>query len=151
MKSEAISPQQFLENLPEDRIAAVTRLREEFMNNLPSGFTETIGYGMLAYVVPHSLYPNGYHCDTKLPLPFINIASQKGFIAVYHMGLYASPELLQWFTDEYPKHAKYKLDMGNSCIRFKKPDDIPYKLLGELASKMSVEQWIALYESQLKK
>lgn len=109
-----------------------------------------MSYGMLGYVVPHSLYPDGYHCDPKLPLPFMNIASQKNFIAVYHMGVYADPKLLKWFTTEYAKHSKLKLDMGKSCIRFKKVDEIPFKLFAELASKMTPRDWIALYEKNLK-
>jgi hypothetical protein len=106
---------------------------------------------MLGYVVPHSKYPNGYHCDPKLPLPFMTIASQKNFVAFYHMGIYADQKLLQWFTDEYPKHSKAKLDMGKSCIRFKKLDQIPYKLIGELVSKVSAEKWIETYENNLKR
>lgn len=110
-----------------------------------------MSYGMIGYVVPHSVYPAGYHCDPKLPLPFINLASQKNFIALYHMGLYADAELLEWFTAEYPRHSSTKLDMGKSCIRFKKPEAIPYALIGQLAKKMSTDDWIRLYESQLRK
>ncbi len=110
-----------------------------------------MNYGMIGYVVPHTLYPKGYHCKPTDPLPFMNIASQKNFIAVYHMGLYADPQLLKWFTQEYPKHSTQKLDMGKSCIRFKKPDQIPFKLLGELAAKMTPTQWIQLYEKAFQK
>jgi len=106
---------------------------------------------MLGYVVPHSVYPDGYHCDPKQPLPFMGLASQKNFISFYHMGLYADKKLMDWFTKEYPKHAKSKLDMGKSCIRFKKMDDIPFKLIGELVKKMSAKDWISLYEKNLKK
>jgi hypothetical protein len=145
------TPQDYIDSLPEDRKAAVSKLREVILKNLPRGFSETISYGMLGYVVPHSIYPPGYHCDTKLPLPFISIASQKNFVALYHMGIYADLELLNWFTAEFPKHSKAKLDMGKSCIRFKKPDQIPFDLIGELASKFTPERWIDLYESKLKK
>jgi uncharacterized protein YdhG (YjbR/CyaY superfamily) len=141
----------YLAKLPEDRKQAITKLRNILKKNLPSGFKETSSYGMIGYVVPHSAYPPGYHCDPKLPLPFINLASQKNFIALYHMGLYASPDLLKWFTEEFPKHSKTKLDMGKSCIRFKKPEQIPFELIGELASKMSVAEWISLYEKNLKR
>ncbi|MEI6851251.1 MAG: DUF1801 domain-containing protein [Bacteroidota bacterium] len=141
-----MTPDQYVENLPEDRKVAIQNIRETIKSNLPAGFQETIGYGMLAYVVPHSLYPKGYHCDTKLPLPFINVASQKNFISVYHMGLYADKALMDWFLSEYPKHSKAKLDMGKSCIRFKKMDDIPYELIGMLAKKMTTEEWIKRYE-----
>ena len=128
----------------------MTELRKVILSNLPKGFKEVMGYGMLGYVVPHTLYPDGYHCDPKLPLPFINLASQKNFIAVYHMGIYSDPKLLKWFTDEFSKHSKNKLDMGKSCMRFKKPEQIPFKLIGELASKMSPQDWIDQYESVIK-
>lgn len=140
----------YLDTLPEDRRSPMRELREVILKNLPTGFKETIG-SMLGYVVPFSLYPNGYHCPPKQPLPFINIASQKNFIALYHMGLYADQELLEWFTQEYPKHSKYKLDMGKSCIRFKKIDHIPFELLGELMSKMPPKDWIALYEKNYRR
>ena len=142
---------EFITSLPEDRKLAISELRNVFLKNLPKGFEETMGSGMLNYVVPHSIYPEGYHCDPKSPLPFIGVASQKNFIAVYHMGIYAEPQLLEWFTTEFPKHSKAKLDMGKSCIRFKKPDQIPFKLIGELASKMTVQQWIDVYESNFKR
>jgi hypothetical protein len=117
---------------------------------LPKGFEETLNYGLIGYVVPHSIYPNGYHCNPKLPVPFMNIASQKNFIAVYHMGLYANPELLNWFVQEYPKHCNTKLDMGKSCIRFKKTNQIPFDLIAELSKKISVKEWIETYENTIK-
>lgn len=151
MRSEAKNVKEYLEQLPEDRAEAVEQLRRTLKKNLPKGFEETLGYGMLCYVVPHALYPDGYHCDPKTPLPFISLASQKNFIALYHMGLYGDPKLLKWFTDEYTKRVKGKLDMGKSCIRFKKPEQIPYDLLAELFSKIDPVQWIALYEKNLKR
>lgn len=151
MTSKATTPEQYLKELPADRKEAVNKLRDTIVNNIPNGFKETISYGMLGYVVPHSLYPGGYHCDPSLPLPFINIASQKNFIALYHMGLYSNPVLLKWFTTEYPKHSAAKLDMGKSCIRFKKPEHIPYKLIAELAKKVTVKDWIATYEKNVKR
>ena len=151
MQIFANTPDHYVSHLPEDRIAPIEALREAIKNNLPPGFEETMSYGMIGYVVPHALYPEGYHCDPKLPLPFMSIASQKNFVAVYHMGIYASPELMEWFTAEYPQHAKGKLDMGKSCIRFKKPDQIPFQLIGELASKMTVEDWVALYKSAFRR
>ena len=140
-----------MRNIPEERKTSFNKLRETIIENLPKGFSEVLTYGMIGYVVPHDLYPDGYHCDSKLPLPFVNIASQKNFIALYNMGIYAKPELLDWFVKEYPKHCKYKLDMGKSCVRFKKVDDIPYKLIGELMTKMSVKDWISLYEKNIKR
>ena len=147
MTSKVKSIDEYLNSIPADRIDSFTKLRKTILANLPKGFVETMSYGMIGYVVPQNLYPKGYHCDPKLPLPFINLASQKNFIALYHMGLYADQELLKWFVNEYPKHCKAKLDMGKSCIRFKKPDQIPFKLIGELAGKMSPEKWIKMYET----
>jgi hypothetical protein len=127
------------------------KLRNSIIENIPQGFEEVMSYGMLGFVIPHSIYPEGYHCDPKLPLPFINLASQKNFIALYHMGIYADNQLLEWFVAEYPKNSKTKLDMGKSCIRFKKLDDIPYELIGDLAGKISVTDWIKSYETAFKK
>ena len=151
MQSKATTVEDYMNELPKERQEAMTKLRKEIKKNLPKGFREGMGYGMMGYSVPHSLYPPGYHCDPKLPLPFIGIGSQKNFIAVYHMGVYADPKLLKWFKDEYAKAGVGKLDMGKSCIRFKKPENIPYKLIGELASKMTPQQWIEKYEKILKR
>lgn len=151
MQSSAKTIENYLNELPEDRIAPMMELRKTILNNLPKGFSEGMGYGMMGYVVPHTIYPNGYHCDPKQPLPFAGLASQKNSINFYHMGIYANPELLDWFVNEYPKHCKTKLDMGKSCIRFKKMDQIPYKLIGELMAKMTVNDWITLYEKNLKR
>lgn len=150
MTSKATTPEQYIAELPDDRKAAITKLRATVLTNLPEGFQEGMSYGMIGYVVPHSLYPPGYHCTPQLPLPFMSFASQKNFIAFYHMGIYADADLLTWFTQEYPKHCTYKLDMGKSCIRFKKPEAIPYKLIGELVTKMSPQDWITLYEKKFK-
>ena len=146
MTSNAKSPEEYVESLPDDRKPVIQKLRQIISEKLPKGFHECISYGMIGYVVPHSLYPAGYHCDPKLPLPFLSIASQKNFIAIYHMGIYAEPKLLAWFQAEYAKVCKSKLDMGKSCIRLKKMDDIPFELIGELASKISPKEWIDLYE-----
>lgn len=151
MQSKATTPEAYMDELPAERKPAFAKLRKEIKKNLPKGFTEKIGYGMIGYSVPHSMYPHGYHCDPKQPLPFMSIASQKNFIAVYHMGVYANPELLKWFTNAYAKAGVGKLDMGKSCIRFKNIEKIPYELVGELASKMTPKQWIDVYEKALKK
>lgn len=151
MKIEANSPEEYIEKLPEDRKPVIARLREILLNHLPEGFEEGMSYGMVGYYVPHSIYPDGYHCSPELPLPFINIASQKNHIGFYHMGIYSDPVLMDWFVQEYPNHAKRKLDMGKSCIRFKKMEDIPYDLIQELVTKMSVAQWIERYEKAVKK
>ena len=147
MKSEATSPEQYIAQLPEDRKQAFNKLRDTISANIPKGFTETMNYGMIGYVVPHSIYPAGYRTDPKQPLPFINIASQKNFIALYHMGIYANKKLLEWFVNEYPKRSKSKLDMGKGCIRFKKVDQIPYELIAELTRKISVDEWILSYKT----
>lgn len=151
MQSTATTIDAYLEEIPKERKDAFTKLRKTILENIPNGFIEQMSYGMIGYVVPHSIYPNGYHCEPKLPLPFIAIASQKNFIALYHMGIYAKPELLNWFVAEYPKHCKQKLDMGKSCIRFKKMDQIPFDLIAELVQKMSAQEWITCYESSFKK
>ena len=151
MQYKATTVEAYINELPKERQEAITKLRKEIKKNLPKGFSEVMGYGHFGYCVPHSLYPAGYHCDPKQPLPFMGIASQKNFIAVYSMGVYADPKLLKWFTDEYAKAGVGKLDMGKSCIRFKKPENIPYKLIGELASKITPQQWIEKYEKVLKR
>lgn len=151
MRSEAKSPDEYVAEVPDERKEAISRLREVIKNNLPKGFKEVMSYGMIGYVVPHELYPGGYHCDPSLPLPFMNLASQKNFIAVYHAGIYADPELNKWFVGEYPKYVSTKLDMGKSCIRFKNVKNIPFELIGELSSKMTVDSWIETYESRVKK
>ena len=147
MKILEKSVDEYVANVPENYRDAIQKLREIVKNNIPVGFEEMINYGMIGFVVPHELYPNGYHCDTKLPLPFINVAAQKNFISFYHMGIYAVPSLLEWFVEEYAIANTQKLDMGKSCIRFKKAEHIPYELIGELVKKMTVENWIEVYEN----
>jgi uncharacterized protein YdhG (YjbR/CyaY superfamily) len=150
MSSKAEIPQDYVDALPEDRKAVITKIRQLIIENLPEGFKEVMGYGMLSYVVPHSTYPAGYHCNPKDPLPFISLASQKNFIALYYMGWGVHEGLLTWFTSEYAKQCKTKLDMGKSCIRFKKLEDIPYNLIAELVSKVTVPQWVEYYEKEIK-
>ncbi len=149
MQIKANNVDEYLQQLPEERKITIQQLRTIILKNIPNGFEECINYGMIGYVVPHSLYPKGYHCDPKLPLPFINIASQKNYVGIYHMGIYANKQLLDWFTSEYAKFSNNKLDMGKSCIRFKKTEQIPFELIGKLSSKISVEEWIKLYEKNL--
>jgi len=151
MEAKASTISAYLEMLPEERQAAMKKLYEVIKKKLPKGFQETMQYGMISFVVPHSIYPAGYHCKPTDALPFMSIASQKGFIAIYHMGVYADPKLYKWFTDAYAKAGVGKLDMGKSCIRFKKIDKIPYELIGELCSKITVKDWIATYEKNLNK
>jgi uncharacterized protein YdhG (YjbR/CyaY superfamily) len=151
MQSLATTVDEYINALEEDRSKAINQLRKIIKKNLPKGFEEQMGYGMIGYVVPHSIYPAGYHCNPKLPLPFINIASQKNCIVMHHMGLYANIELLNWFIDSHAKASPKKLDMGKGCVRFKKLEDIPYALIGELVGKISVQNWIAHMETYKKK
>jgi uncharacterized protein YdhG (YjbR/CyaY superfamily) len=141
----------YLSQLPADRQAAMRKLFEVLQENLPAGFEFAMSYGMPAFVVPHTIYPKGYHVDPKQPLPFVSVASQKAHIALYHFGLYADPDLLNWFTASYAERVKTKLNMGKSCIRFAKPEQIPFELIGELMTKMDVPTWIATYEESIKK
>ncbi len=140
----------YFQNVPLERQQALREIWHLLETHLPEGFEPTIQYNMPSFVVPHQIYPAGYHCNPKDALPFISVASQKNFISLYHMGLYAEPALYDWFIQEYPKYSKYKLDMGKSCIRFKRMDDIPFELLASLFTKMSVEDWIQNYTSKLK-
>ncbi len=151
MQSKASSVEQYLSEVPPERQEAMNKLRKVISKNLPKGFKEVMGYGMMGYCVPHSIYPAGYHCNPKDPLPFAGMASQKNSINFYHMGIYADAKLHKWFTHEYAKTGLGKLDMGKSCMRFKKPENIPYKLIGELCSKITVEKWIETYEKNLKR
>lgn len=151
MQYKANSPEDYISQVPEERQSTLKKLRKTIKDNLPKGFEEGIQYGMMGYYVPHSKYPDGYHCTPEIPLPFMSFASQKNSINLYHSGIYAVPKIHDWFVSEYPKHSKRKLDMGKSCIRFKNLDDIPFELIGELCKKMSVEEWIAIYEKNIKK
>lgn len=151
MQSNAKAVTDYLKAIDPSKKEAFNQLRETILQHIPAGFEETMSYGMIGYVVPHSLYAAGYHCKPEVPLPFASIAAQKNFIALYHMGVYANKELLDWFTENYQKVTGKKPDMGKSCIRFKKTDSIPFELIGKLMKKMSVKQWITLYEQQLKR
>ena len=148
MQSKAKTVPEYIDSLPADRKPVIIALRKAIRKNLPKGFEEQMSYGMIGYVVPHKLYPAGYHVTPELPLPFMNVASQKNHIAVYHMGI--SGELREWFQEEWKEYSTKKLDIGGACIRFKKPEDVPVDLIGTLASKMTPEQWIKLYEKNKK-
>ncbi len=151
MKIEAESPEEYISKVPKERIETMKKLRSVIKRNIPEGFEETMSYGMIGYVVPHSMYPDGYHCDTSLPLPFMNLASQKNYIAVYHSGIYAKKEMHDWFVTKYKEETGKKPDMGKSCIRLKNMDEIPFELIGELSSKITPQEWIATYEENLKR
>ena len=143
-------PEEYIAQIPDERREAFGALRQTVLKNLPPGFKEVISYGMIGFVVPHEIYPQGYHCSPELPLPFVNIANQKNFIALYHMGIYSDPELLTWFEQEYPKHCKTKLDMGKSCIRFNPKKDLPNYALIKLLRKLSLKNYLHLYQQSLK-
>lgn len=151
MISNAKSPEEYINEAPEERRDSLIKLRNIIKENLPTGFKEGMSYGMIGYFIPHEIYPAGYHCNPSLPLPFMSFASQKNSINFYHMGIYADKNLFEWFVNEYPKYSTKKLDMGKSCMRFKKEQDIPYQLIGELVKKMSPNQWISVYEENFKK
>lgn len=149
MQSKAKTVDEYLLTLPDERAEIISALRNEIKKNLPKGFEETMQYGMISYVVPHKLYPPGYHTNPKDALPFMSVASQKNHIAVYHMAVYGA--LNDWFVNAWKKATDKKLDMGKSCIRFRKEEDVPVKLIGELASKLTPKQWVELYERGIKK
>lgn len=151
MKSEALTIKEYIDELPDERKAAINKLRVVIKKHLPKGFAEEMNYGMIGYVVPLSVYPEGYLGKRDQPLPFISIASQKNFIAVYHMGLYSDRKLLDWFKKSYASRYSVKLDTGKSCIRFKNVEHIPYELIGELSAKLGVDEWIARYEAGRKR
>lgn len=151
MQIPATSVEDYISQIPEERQEVFKKLFDTITENLPKGFTKGVSYGMVGWDVPLETFPAGYHCTPGSPLPFMGLASQKNFIALYHMGIYAKPELLDWFVEEFPKHSKRKLDMGKSCIRFKKMDEIPFELIAELSKKMTVDEWINIYETNFKK
>lgn len=151
MQIPATSVEDYISKIPEERQEIFKKIFDTISENLPEGFKQGVSYGMVGWNVPLETYPAGYHCTPGSPLPFMALASQKSFIAFYHMGMYAKPELLNWFVEEFPKYSKRKLDMGKSCVRFKKMDDIPLELLAEVSKKMTVQDWIDCYESNFKK
>ena len=132
---------------PAERQAALQSLLDTIRRNLPDGFEERIQYGMIGFAVPLETYPSGYHVNPKEPLPFIGLANQKNYIAFYHMGIYGDPALMEWFRDRYADLNIGKLDMGKSCIRFKKMDRIPLGLIADLCKKITPAQYIKQYEA----
>tara|TARA_X000000950_G_C13610770_1_gene535246 strand:- start:37 stop:495 length:459 start_codon:yes stop_codon:yes gene_type:complete len=151
MQYKANSPEEYISQVPEERKETLHKLRKTIKDNLPDGFEEGMQYNFISYFVPHSIYPNGYHCNPKEPLPFMSFASQKNSVNFYHSGIYANQDIYNWFVAEYTKYCKRKLDMGKSCVRFKKMEEIPYELIAELVRKISVDDWINTYETTIKK
>ncbi len=146
MQSKAATVAEYLEELPDDRRAAIGKVRAVIRKNLPKGFVEQMSYGSIGYVVPHKLHPAGYHCDPKLPLPFANLASQKNHMAFYLMSAYSFEP---WLRKQFQARGK-KLDMGKCCIRFKKLEDLPLDVIGEAVGKLSVAGYITQYEDAVK-
>ncbi len=147
MQSKAKTVPEYIDSLSAERKPIIIALRKAILKNLPKGFHEEMSYGMIGYVVPHTLYPGGYHVTPELPLPFIGLASQKNHIAVYHMAMHG--ELLDWFQDEWRVYSSKKLNMGKACIRFRNTEDVPVDLIGTLASKMTPKQWLEIYEKSI--
>lgn len=150
MISKATTVKAYLAELPPDRRAAVDAVRKVIRKNLDKGYEEGMQYGMIGYYVPHKVYPDGYHCDPKQPLPFASLASQKNHMALYLMCIYGNPDFEAWFRTEWGKTGK-KLDMGKSCIRFKKLDDLPLEVVGEAVARVPVKDFIEYYESTFKR
>lgn len=150
MSTKATTIDQYISELPEERKEVVSNLVELIRKNIPEGFGEGISYGMPSWFVPHSIYPKGYHCDPKQPVPFMSIASQKNHISFYHMALYEG-SLLNWFLEAWSKTTTKKPDLGKSCLRFRKAGDIPFELIGALVTKITVKEWISIYETNIKR
>jgi hypothetical protein len=149
MISKAKTVDKYLAELPEDRRAAIQAVRLVILKNLDKGYEEGMQYGMIGYYVPYKLYPAGYHCDPKQPLPFASLASQKNHMAVYLMCIYGSPKDEEWFRKEWAKTGK-KLDMGKSCVRFRKLEDLPLDVIGKAVARVPVKEYIGYYESNIK-
>lgn len=155
MQSKAATVEQYIAELPPDRREIVSTVRNVILKNLDKGYQECMGYGMMGYAVPHSIFPAGYHCNPKQPLPFAGLASQKQYVSLYIMFLYCGcdgsveTDVLKWFRDAWAKSGKKKLDMGVCCIRFKKLDEIPLDVIGEAIKRMPLKDYVAGYEKAL--
>ena len=148
MHSDAGTAEEYMMQLPPDRREIMEKLRAKVHEHLPAGLEERMLYGMICYVIPHSLYPKGYHVDPKLPVTMMAIASQKNHIALYHMGLYTFPDVYLWFMEAYEKDIGKKPDVGKSCIRVRPAANIPFDLLGQLCGKVTVEDYLRVYEQE---
>jgi hypothetical protein len=146
--SNAKTVEQYLQALPVDRRAAINAVREVILGSLPKGYEERITYGMIGYVVPHSLYPKGYHCDPKQPLPLAFLGSQKNHMAIYLMNVYGDPATEKWFRKAWEASGK-KLDMGKSCVRFKKVEDVALEVIGQVIARTPVKNYIDRIEKAL--
>jgi hypothetical protein len=149
MQSKATTVEQYLSELPEDRRKALEAVRQVILKNLDKDYEEGIQYGMIGYYVPHRVYPAGYHCDPKQPLPFAGLASQKNYMSLYLMCVYGNSNHAKWFQEAWGKTGK-KLDMGKSCVRFKKLEDLPLGVIGEAVKRVTAKKYIEYCESALK-
>jgi hypothetical protein len=149
MTSKAKTVKEYLVELPEERRTAIQAVRQVILKNLDKGYEEGMQYGMIGYYVPHKVYPPGYHCDPKQPLPFAGLGSQKNHMAVYLMCIYGSRQHEEWFRKEWAKTGK-KLDMGKSCIRFRKLEDLALEVIGEAVARVPAKKYVAYYESVIK-
>ena len=148
MQSKATTVAAYLKELPDDRRKAIKAIRKEIRAHLPKGYKEGMQYGGIGYFLPHSKYPSGYHCDPNEPLPFAGIASQKNHIGLYLFFVYTSPKLETAFRNDWLK-AKKKLDMGKSCVRFKKIEDVPLDVVGRAFAGVSKDEFVDFYEKSL--
>ena len=146
MKSTARTVDEYVKSLPEDRRAAISAIRKVILDNLPKGYQECMSYGMIGYVVPHSIYPKGYQCNPKLPLPFVNLGSQKNHMALYLMCIYGDAKTDQWLRKAWEKTGR-KLDRGKGCIRFKRLEDVPLEVVGQLIARTPVADYITRIEA----
>lgn len=149
MQSKATTVAAYLNELPADRRAAIEAVRNVILANLDKDYEEGMQYGMIGYYVPHRVYPAGYHCDPKQPLPFANLASQKNYMSIYLMGVYGSSGLAQWFNQAWAASGK-KLDMGKCCVRFKKIEDVALDVIAEAIRRQTTAKYVEQYESALK-
>lgn len=150
MKSPATTPEEYIAGLESPWKEALDRLRQTVRAALRGPFEESMDYGMITYRVPLAVYPGGYRPSKGGPLPFLCLAAQKGYLGFYHLGMYADPGLVSWFTQAWEALGVGKLDLGKSCIRLRKPEKIPFELLGTLAGKMDLDTWVKVYEESLK-
>jgi hypothetical protein len=146
MAAVARTVDEYVAALPEDRRSVIDAVRKVILSHLPEGYVESIQSGMIAYVVPHDLYPPGYHCDPHQPVQYAALASQKNYFALYFMTLYGDAETEQWFRKAFQEAGK-KLDMGKSCVRFKKLEDLPLSVIGQLVARVPVQKYITRIET----
>lgn len=150
MAAKPATVKEYLDSLPEDRRKALSKVRAAVNKGLPKGYQEGIQYGMIGWFVPHTLFPAGYHCDPKQPVPFAGLASQKNHMSLYLMCIYGDEGHRKWFERAW-KDAGKKLDMGKGCVRFKRVEDVPLDVVTEAVSRVPVKDFLAHYEAMVPK